>query len=101
MVAGGTFRASKPRDMKTNARTRNGSGAAGFGLLGQSREWAIALVVLLGLSSISNVQADTPHFGWAKSGGGTDNDQGNAIAVDASGYSYVAGFFRSLTATFG
>jgi hypothetical protein len=36
---------------------------------------------------------------WAKSGGGYNDDQGFGIAVDASGNSYVTGYFLS-TATF-
>jgi len=37
---------------------------------------------------------------WAKNAGGTGTDWGNGIAVDASGNSYVTGYFQS-TATFG
>jgi len=36
---------------------------------------------------------------WAKKGGGANNDAGLGIAVDASGNSYVAGYF-SVSATF-
>ena len=37
---------------------------------------------------------------WAKQAGGTDDDYGNGIAVDANGNSYVTGYF-SESATFG
>jgi hypothetical protein len=37
---------------------------------------------------------------WAKSAVGTENDFANSVAVDASGDSYVAGFFDSPTLTF-
>ncbi|MGB2984885.1 MAG: IPTL-CTERM sorting domain-containing protein [Phycisphaerae bacterium] len=40
------------------------------------------------------------NVGWAESAGGTDTDVGAGIAVDASGNSYVTGWFGG-TATFG
>jgi len=38
---------------------------------------------------------------WAKNAGGTGDERGNCIEVDASGNSYVTGTFGSATATFG
>src|ERR1017187_2110685 len=41
------------------------------------------------------------NFVWAKSAGGTDEDDGNSIFTEANGNSYVTGSFRSPTITFG
>ncbi|MFA5782356.1 MAG: SBBP repeat-containing protein, partial [Bacteroidales bacterium] len=38
---------------------------------------------------------------WAKSAGGTDEEVAYSVAVDASGNTYLAGYFESLTLTFG
>lgn len=38
---------------------------------------------------------------WARSNNGWDDDAGNAVAVDAGGNSYLAGYFRSDTIFFG
>ena len=38
---------------------------------------------------------------WAKKAGGTYDDRTNSVAVDASGNSYVAGYFSSSNITFG
>jgi hypothetical protein len=51
------------------------------------------------LSKISNAQP--PNWLWATSAGGTDYDYASSVAVDASGNTYVAGWFASSTITFG
>ena len=51
------------------------------------------------LSNISNAQ--TPDWLWAKSAGGTDDDEAVSVAVDASGNTYLAGYFFSPNITFG
>ncbi len=44
---------------------------------------------------ITTIKAQTYH--WAKSFGGVSDDQGRAIAVDASGNVYTTGFFKGTT----
>ncbi len=59
----------------------------------------IALVpILLGLVSATSASAQS--LSWARNAGGPNFDQGLAIAVDAAGNAYVAGFFTG-SATFG
>jgi len=38
---------------------------------------------------------------WAKNAGGTSDDRGAAIAVDANGSSYITGYYTSTTISFG
>jgi hypothetical protein len=47
------------------------------------------------------LQAQTPTWLWAKDAGGTNSEEGTAIAVDAIGNTYITGFFASLTCPFG
>ena len=48
-----------------------------------------------------NSYAQAPDFVWAKSAVGSKNDNGQSIAVDASGNLYITGVFSSSTITFG
>jgi hypothetical protein len=41
------------------------------------------------------------NLSWAKSAGGTDDDGANAVAVDLSGNTYIAGWFYSPSLSFG
>jgi hypothetical protein len=41
------------------------------------------------------------NFLWARSGDGFDEDQSKSITIDASGNSYITGFFTSVSITFG
>ncbi len=51
-------------------------------------------IFILKYDSLGNVQ-------WAKSAGGSGNDIGESIAIDASGNSYITGYFGSPTLVFG
>ena len=51
------------------------------------------LILLVSICLIGNVTAQTPDWLWAKGMGGTGDDGGNAVAVDATGNVYTAGIF--------
>jgi hypothetical protein len=65
--------------------------------------WSKAALTLTSLSCLFQVtaQAQTPSFRWAKRATSTLDDMGNGVAVDGSGNSFVTGYFKSTTATFG
>ena len=59
----------------------------------------LCLTAILVFSSITLSQA--PDFQWAKSAGGSAEDVAYSVSTDASGNSYVTGYFTSTTITFG
>jgi Secretion system C-terminal sorting domain len=61
----------------------------------------ITLAVLLNLIFGLSINAQAPSWGWAKTAGGVQEDNGKSIVTDASGNVYATGFFRSPTITFG
>jgi len=59
-----------------------------------------ALFVMVMLSALAVLRAQTEDWLWAQKAGGTSDDYGRAIAIDSDGNSYVTGYFSG-TATFG
>src|ERR1022692_4879088 len=51
--------------------------------------------------SATTIKAQSPDWLWAEKAAGVADEQGNSIAVDSSGNSYVTGYFNSTTITFG
>ncbi len=64
-------------------------------------KYSIFFIGLFVLLLSATLTAQTPSFRWVQSAGGTNSDYGQSIAVDASGNSYVTGYFYSPTITFG
>ena len=58
------------------------------------------LSLIFQLGAIITV-AQTPDWLWAKSAGGSTSDEPYAVATDASGNVYIAGYFWSSSITFG
>lgn len=59
------------------------------------------IITVIILAFAINTVAQVPEWQWAKQGGGLVDDWARCIAVDTSGNSYVAGYFKSPQITFG
>jgi len=59
------------------------------------------LILMAIVCSTTLMVAQTPAYRWARSVGGTGDEKELGFAVDASGNSYVTGFFSSSTLTVG
>ena len=71
--------------------------------------WFASLTITFGSNTLTNVGSSDLFLAkydtngnviWAKSAGGTNYDYTYSVTVDASGNSYVAGYFKSPTITF-
>jgi hypothetical protein len=72
------------------------------GFFGSSTTFGSDTLINAGRDDIFVVKYDANgNVVWAKSAGGTLDDYGYAIAVDANGNSYVTGYFQSSAITFG
>lgn len=57
------------------------------------------LVLSILICGITNAQS--PNWQWAKSIGGSDWDEAHSLTVDATGNTYIAGYFQSTSLIFG
>jgi hypothetical protein len=61
----------------------------------------VSLMSLIFGLAMLNSFAQSPNYLWAKSAGGTNWDFGQSVATDANGNTFVCGYFKSPTITFG
>ena len=54
-------------------------------------------VLMLCLLTSAIIAEPPPEIAWARKAGGTDSEQGRAIAVDTNGNIYVTGVFSDTT----
>jgi hypothetical protein len=63
---------------------------------------SLSVSSLYGMADFFVARLDTRGtFQWVATGGGSDDDTGNAVVVDANGAAYVGGEFREVPALFG
>ncbi len=63
--------------------------------------YKVSIVLIFALLIFNDGFTQSPNWAWAKSGGGSDWDVATNIAVDVDGNSYITGYFKSPSVTFG